>query len=434
MFKEYIRIKNNIFYSPSHNIFVPPEFLDQFDSEKILLEISGNEEKIFEFLISNYNNFVSRETLEEEFPECTEPYNKILDRLRRDKIEGILKLYGLITKKSGKVILYLSESPFSPEEKAAASKSQLLYRKDYYVDYDRLLADFSPNDKDAPQSILYKWIEDCSKQTSYDKRCLMILECIGFLPAFGQKSDKKWFLNKVKELIYSFKEQDITEYSGTEPLLFTRSVITAICEYIQAQLEIIIPDDNNKDLQSVFEKILQTFSTIDIPDDTTYNPLLLVAYYHYFGLANYRNYLYTHNNDFLISARRKMESAIQNAQKVDMHLQIWKAFLTYDLGRVYSELNEYEKAIKNIQIAVDLRYGLAYSPFFSDSIKHELYFEYLLAKIVQVDIKKKCNELSDDKALNKYAKIKEETKQIYGDLNSDSSQSYLYRLLSNRMQ
>ena len=129
-----------------------------------------------------------------------------------------------------------------------------------------------------------------------------------------------------------------------------------------------------------------------------------------------------------------MESAIQNAQKVDMHLQIRKAFLTYDLGRVYSELNEYEKAIKNIQIAVDLRYGLAYSPFFSDSIKHELYFEYLLAKIVQVDIKKKCNKLSEDKALNKYAKIKEETKQIYGDLNSDSSQSYLYRLLSNRMQ
>ena len=93
MFKEYIRIKNNIFYSPSHNIFVPPEFLDQFDSEKILLEINRNEEKIFEFLISNYNNYVSRETLEDEFPECKDPYNKILDRLRRDKIEGILKLY-----------------------------------------------------------------------------------------------------------------------------------------------------------------------------------------------------------------------------------------------------------------------------------------------------------------------------------------------------
>lgn len=432
MFKKLIRIQNDIFYSPSHNTFFRLEPSEQVDFKDFLLEISGHEEKIFEFLIYNYNNYVTKETLEQEFPECADPYDKTLDRLRRDKIEGKLKLYGLIKKTNGRAILYLSESPFSAEETAKPSDVPLLCRGSFYVDYDRILSDCAADTADAPQSILHKWIDECAKLSRYDEKCLMILERIGFLPAFGIKSDKKWFLTKAKELIYRFDESDIKEYGGTELLIFARSVLLGVIEYIEAQLEIIIPEANPADLQKQFAKMLQRFLTIPVPESGEVNPLLLVAYYDYLGLVYYRNYLYQHLREHLTAAVQATEKSLRNAKKVDMHLQIWSAFLTYNLGRLYSELDAHEDAIRNIRTAVILRQGLAESPFFAEALRHDLYFEYLLARIVQTDIQKKAGILSEDAAQAEYSAISDEAEVGYGQQESGDTQSYIRSLLAGR--
>ena len=132
-------------------------------------------------------------------------------------------------------------------------------------------------------------------------------------------------------------------------------------------------------------------------------------------------------------AKRAMDKALLYAAKVDMHLQIWRSFLTYNLGRVYSELDEPNEAIQNIQIAVNLRLSLFNSPFFSEAVKHDLCFEYLLARIVETDIRRKFEKLREDEAIDEYLEIKHEAEKEYGSENSDSSYSYIFRLLNDRL-
>ena len=47
------------------------------------------------------------------------------------------------------------------------------------------------------------------------------------LPAFGKKADKIWFLQRARKLVYRFAESDVSDYGGTELLLFARSVMLA---------------------------------------------------------------------------------------------------------------------------------------------------------------------------------------------------------------
>ncbi|MBQ8921612.1 MAG: hypothetical protein IJ060_05560 [Oscillospiraceae bacterium] len=433
MLKKLIRIKDNIFYSPSHNTFFRLEPTEQVDFSDFLLEISGHEEKIFEFLICNYNNYVTKEELECEFPECADPYDKTLDRLRRDKIEGKLKVYGLIKKANGRAILYLSESPFSAEDTGKTADTPLLSRENYYVDYDTILSDCAPDNAAAPQSILHKWIDECAALPRFDARCMMLLERIGFLPAFGRKPDKKWFLAEAKKLIYRFDESEILDYGGTELLIFARSVLFGVIEYIEAQLQIIIPETGNADLQKQFATMLRRFQTITVPEGKAVNPLLLVVYYDYYGLVYYRNYLFTRSQEHLAAATDVTEKALQNARKVDMHLQIWAAFLTYNLGRLYCEQGEYDKSLRNIETAVILRQGLADSPFFSEALKHDLYFEYLLARIRQTEISQRAGVLTPEKAQAEYRMIYEEADAAYNQNDSGDTQPYILRLLDERM-
>ena len=433
MLKKLVHLQNNVFYSPSHNTFFKLESIEDLDYSNLWFEIKGDEEKLFEYLMCNCNNLISRQTIEDEFPECLDPYNKTLDRLCNKKINNTKELKGLIEKIQGKAIMHLKESPFSVEKSSITSEIPPLYHVEDYVDYDNILSDFSLCTDNKTQSILHKWINDCEKIQQYDERCLMILKCIGFLPAFSQKADKIWFLEKANELTYSFSKSDIHNYGRTDILILARSVIAAAIEYIKAQLEIIIPEDNNGDLQKVFSKMLDRFLSVSIPEKIPINPLLLVAYYHYLGLVFYRNYLYTHLHDQLIEAKRAMEKALQYTSKVDMHLQIWKAFLTYNLGRVYSELEEHKEAIKNIQIAVSIRQSLLNSPFFSKTIKHDLCFEYLLACIVETDIKKKAEKISPDEAQAEYLDIKTEAENEFDPQDIGSSSAYIYRLLKARI-
>ena len=433
MLKKLVHLKNNIYYSPLHNSFFELESTDDVDYSDFLFEIKGDEEKIFEYLMYNPNQYVSKRTLEKEFKECSDPYDGSLDRLCRRIKTNKVELKGLIKKTQGKVIISLMNSPFSVNEPTTDTEIPLLYQTEYYVDYDEILSDFAGCASDKTHSLLHKWIDDCEKLSSYDERCLMLLKCIGFLPAFSQKADKLWFIEKATKLCYRFDKTDINNYGGTDMLIFARSVISAALEYIKAQLDIIIPQNSNKDLSEVFSKLLGTFLSIPIPGKIPTNPLLLVAYYHYTGLVYYRNYLYTHLDDQLKEAKRAMDKALLYAAKVDMHLQIWRSFLTYNLGRVYSELDEPNEAIQNIQIAVNLRLSLFNSPFFSEAVKHDLCFEYLLARIVETDIRRKFEKLREDEAIDEYLEIKHEAEKEYGSENSDSSYSYIFRLLNDRL-
>ena len=437
MFKKLIRIQDDIFYSPTHNAFFRLEPSADVDFRDFLLEISGHEEKIFEFLISNYNNYVTKEALEAEFPECSDPYDKTLDRLRRDKIEGKLKVYGLIKKAHGRVILYLSESPFRAEEAVLSKAVPLLCRHNYYVDYDKIFADCAKinaaADDGALQSILRIWHEECAAVERYDQKCLMLLERIGFLPAFGKKADKIWFLQRAKELVYRFAESDVSDYGGTELLLFARRVMLAVIEYIEAQLVILLPDEDAERLPRVFAHMLQRFRMIRVPENAAVNPLLLVAFYDYFGLTLYRNYLYSHNPELLTEAAAATEHALEHARRVDMHLQIWAAFLTYNLARVYSAQGMHDKALQQIQTAVILRQGLAECPFFSKELQHDLYFEYLLSRIVQTDIELKAGLLNEEAAQEEYAEIHADMEMNYDNADNGESQPYIRRLLSERM-
>ena len=67
MLKKLVHLKNNIYYSPLHNSFFELESTDDVDYSDFLFEIKGDEEKIFEYLMYNPNQYVSKRTLEKEF-------------------------------------------------------------------------------------------------------------------------------------------------------------------------------------------------------------------------------------------------------------------------------------------------------------------------------------------------------------------------------
>ena len=434
MFKKIIHLKDDFYYSPSHNTFFKSDSPDKVDfgnRELTKLTISGQEEVIFEYLLSRYNNgiTVKKEELEKEFSEITRPYDKALDSLCNKQFKKTLGLHKFMWKDSGKVIICLAESPFTIAENLVRHILPLLKRPSYVFNYGRILSDYASDNADEPRSILLKWIDECKKTSSYDQKCVMIMERIGFLPAFGKKFEKKEFLKKAKELIYSFTESDVQEYGETDTLLLARNIIYAAIEYIEAQNDIITPGSNNANLQKTFEEMLHSFLAINISDIMWGNPLLLVVYYHYLGLVYYRNYLYNGNEDFLTFAKDAIEKALPKAKKADPGPQIWEAFLTYDLARICSELHEDKKAIENIQISVELREKLVNSEFFSDSIKSQLYFEYLLAKILETDINKKAKFISENDAQTEYSKIKNKAETI---TNFDTK-LYIRHLLEDRM-
>jgi hypothetical protein len=164
------------------------------------------------------------------------------------------------------------------------------------------------------------------------------------------------------------------------------------------------------------------------------NPLLCVVYYDYLGLTYYRNYLNLHTEEYLLSATQATKTALEYAQKVDMHLQIWSAFLTYNLARFLSLQGDHEPAVQNIQTAVILRQELADSPFFTKELTHDLCFEYYLARIRQTEIEQRAGLLTAEAAQSEYRQIQAETEDAYGGTDSGDSRAYLKKLLHDRMQ
>lgn len=436
MLKKIVHIKDDIFYSPSHNTFFRVDQITSGIPRDVLLEITGKEEKLFEYLLENPNQQVTKEAIELEFPEIADPYNKTLDRFRRDKIEGVLHLYGVLVKLNGTVILYLQESPFENQNNNEPPQvSLLLQRKSYYVDYDIILSEFSETKADNDEtSIISEWLRKCKSLRNYDEKCLFILERLGFIPAFGREEEKKHFIEEVRRIVYRFEDTDVQRYSGTELLIMVRNLILCVTDYLTIQINKGIlstePENYHRDLQ----KLLRQFQTVIPPERIEINPLILLIYHDYLGLVYYSSYKLNHNHDQLILAAKELEIAMQLTKKVDMHLQIWATFISFNLARVYEEMDEIDKAFKNYDITVALRQCLAESPFFSDSMKHDLYFEYLLVKIYYIDAGLRHEQFSEPDAQKEYRLTREELNAHYYEDSRGGNQIVIAQMLNERIK
>lgn len=112
--KSIIRLSDQIYYIPSRFSFTNIEqtpIIDHTTQKPMKLSIA--EAEIFRFLLCHFQNGVSKSELEAAFPDLSNPYDRTVDRLRREKLESKLGLYGLITKHNGTVQIHLPESPFS---------------------------------------------------------------------------------------------------------------------------------------------------------------------------------------------------------------------------------------------------------------------------------------------------------------------------------
>ena len=164
----------------------------------------------------------------------------------------------------------------------------------------------------------------------------------------------------------------------------------------------------------------------------TVNPLLLTVFHDYYGLVLYRNYLFTGTRTLLERAAQETSLALSHARQVDLHLQVWAAFLTYNQARILSALGEHEEALRHIRTAVILREGLVDSPFFGPHRRHDLYFEYLLARIVQTDVELCAGVLTPEAAREEYALIADEADAAYDSRDPGDTQGYILRLLEVR--
>lgn len=436
MLKRIVHIKDDIFYSPSHNTFFRVDKITSDIPHDILLEITGKEEKLFEYLLENPNQQVTKEAIELEFPEIADPYNKTLDRFRRDKIEGVLHLYGVLVKLNGTVILYLQESPFEGTNSNGASKDTLLLRcKSYYVDYDEILSEFSETKASNSEiSILLEWLRKNKSLRYYDEKCMFLLARLGFLPSFGSEKEKKHFIDEARKIIYRFDDTDIQRYDGTELLITVRNLVLCVTDYLTIQINKGLLSTEPENYQSHLLKLLRQFQTVIFPEGTTINPLILLVYHDYLGLVYYSCYKLNHNHDQLLLAAKELETAMQLTKKVDMHLQIWASFISFNLARVYEELDESDKTFRNYDITVSLRQCLAESPFFSETMKHDLYFEYLLAKIHYIDAGLRHGHFSDSDAQKEYRLTREELNTHYYEDNRGGNQSVIAQMLQDRIK
>lgn len=436
MLKRIIHIKDDIFYSPSHNTFFRVDEITSDIPCDVILEISGKEEKLFEYLLEKPNQQVTKEAIELEFPEIADPYNKTLDRLRRDKIEGVLHLYGVLVKLNGTVILYLQESPFENSSSNVATKETLLLRRSsYYVDYDEILSEFSETQASNNEtSILSEWLRKNRDLKYYDEKCLFLLTRLAFLPAFGSEKEKMHFIDEARKIVYRFEGGDVQRYGGTELLIMTRNLIFCVIDYLKIQINKGFLSKGAENYNRELHKLLHQFQTVILPQGVEINPLILLIYHDYLGLVYYYCYKIDQKHEQLVLAAKELEIAMEYTRKVDMHLQVWASFISFNLARVYEELKETEKSFKNYDITVSLRQCLAESPFFSEKMKHDLYFEYLLAKICYIDAGLRQGHFSDSDAQKEYIFIREEMNSNYYTDNRGGNQDAIAQMLKERIK
>lgn len=307
---------------------------------------------------------------------------------------------------------------------------KLLLREDYYVDYENIF-NVRTNGVYAEGSNFLKetleiWLEECGTLPNYDEKSIYIFERIGFLPIFGRIQEAQQWLLKSAQLLEHYKKTDIRYYGNTKLLDFSRNLISNIIEYTKVKMI-----DDQLDYYS-YKRLLDSFLSEPVPDDTSLNPLIVVVYYDYLGLTYMKLFQCNGDSDYVQQAQHAFKEAIKHVGKVDMALQIWAGFLCYNLARAYAAQGVIDNASEYYQKAIHIRARWLKNSRYNVTVRNALSSEYFIAKIDYIDMCRRFGLYSAEQIEQEYNNIEVEL-NTYCDVDDKLEQLlYVRKLLQMR--
>lgn len=335
------------------------------------------------------------------------------DEVIRDVIIKILKL-------SNESILGGMATSDTPQY------DNLLYRGKYYVDYENIfnIANVHIHKEGTSflKGILAAWLNECSTLDYYDEKCIYLFERIVFLPIFGKIPEAQQWLFESGRQLSNYTEKDIDYYGDTKILDFVCSLIKNIVEYTNIKIT------NNNPNVSCYKKLLEAFLSEPIPFNTDINPLVAIVYYDYLGLTYMKLYNCTKDVCLVRKAQDSFEKAMDYVGRVDMSMKIWAGFINYNIARAIERNGNINESEKYYKTAIRIREGWIKCTNYNITVRNALSFEYFIARIDYLEMRRKNNLISEIDARKEYEDIENEL-DMYSDVEDKLEQLLFVRRL-----
>ena len=310
---------------------------------------------------------------------------------------------------------------------------KLLTRKEYWIDYENIF----DNQKNSIfqdgklffEHVLSQWIDECSSLPHFDEKCIYILERIGVLPILGRTSILIQFIEQVEKLIENYSQSDIKYYGGSDLLDFTRTLVQFVLEY--TRLKLVVEDNEERNVR-IYKTLLQDIDSERNAIKYSINPLINLVYNDYMGLTNLRIYRADKTLSSLQKAKEYFIKSLDFVSSVDMSMQIWTGFITYNLARVCSECGDIEDAERYYNKSIKIRRCWLKNTKYNVIVRNALSYEYFITKINFIDMCQRFDLMDPKEIQNEYNYIENEL-NTYSDIDEKIDQLiYIRKLLKNR--
>lgn len=305
----------------------------------------------------------------------------------------------------------------------------LLVREKYFIDYENVFelpyTRKSSEGKEFLRETLTGWFKECEELKHFDERAVYIFERIGFLPIFGNIREATDWLNDVSRLLGNYAVSDIEYYGDKTILDFVRNLVRCVIEYTQIKS---VPEHID---YARYKRLISVFQRKELPKASDINPLISVVYYDYFGLTYMKLYDGYGDTDYIVKAQEAFEVALLFAKKVDLGINIWHGFISYNLARAYAAQEKYDEADRYYIEAIDMREDWLRTDKYNVIVRNALSSEYFIAKIDRTYMHKKTKRLSIEEVLREFDNIEIEL-NTYFDVDDALGQLLYVRKLLNK--
>jgi len=350
-------------------------------------------------------------------------------RFNENNFDDVIKnVNDKILKQSSKSIVTGVETDTTPRY------DDLLIRKEYRVDYENIFIDkpilSSTHGKTYLENTLTQWIEECESLPNYDEKCIYLLERLGFLPIFGKVPAVVSFMQRAAELIEDYSRSDIDYYHDPAILDFTRNLVQDVIEYTMLKTE----EYEDAILKRKYKNLLRDLISEAMPKGVELNPLILVIYHDYVGLTQLRLYRLTEQTEYLEQATESFMLSLKYTSLVDMSMQIWSGFLTYNIARAYSNAGNISEAENYYLKAIKIRSKWIQSSHYTITVRNALSYEYFIAKLNYIDMCRNNELMSPDEISSEYDYMEKELNTYSNDDDKLTQLFYIREQIHKRQK
>jgi len=171
-----------------------------------------------------------------------------------------------------------------------------------------------------------------------------------------------------------------------------------------------------------------------MPKGVELNPLILVIYHDYVGLTQLRLYRLTEQTEYLEQATESFMLSLKYTSLVDMSMQIWSGFLTYNIARAYSNAGNISEAENYYLKAIKIRSKWIQSSHYTITVRNALSYEYFIAKLNYIDMCRNNELMSPDEISSEYDYMEKELNTYSNDDDKLTQLFYIREQIHKRQK